>query len=89
MYDYWWFIINIDAKSLHAFFDVDILTFCFQKRVDEYDYSKPIEGQKQVPFEDHFRKHTLAYVDKDTGKVGSLSTFLYHWSIFHRSIFLT
>jgi len=41
----------------------------FTARVDEYDYSKPLEGQEKVPFEHHFRKHTLAYVDKDSGKV--------------------
>lgn len=41
----------------------------FPNRVDEYDYSKPIEGQKPVPFENHFRKHTLSEMDLTTGKV--------------------
>lgn len=41
----------------------------FPHRVDEYDYSKPIEGQKAVPFKDHFRKHTLSDMDLKTGKV--------------------
>ncbi|XP_067665383.1 succinate dehydrogenase [ubiquinone] flavoprotein subunit, mitochondrial-like [Haliotis asinina] len=41
----------------------------FQVRIDEYDYSKPIEGQKKKAFDDHWRKHTLSYVDADTGKV--------------------
>ncbi|XP_046351032.2 succinate dehydrogenase [ubiquinone] flavoprotein subunit, mitochondrial-like [Haliotis rufescens] len=41
----------------------------FQVRLDEYDYSKPIEGQKMKAFDDHWRKHTLSYVDADTGKV--------------------
>lgn len=41
-----------------------------QERVDEYDYSKPIQGQQQKPFEQHWRKHTLSYVDVGTGKVG-------------------
>lgn len=41
----------------------------FPKRVDEYDYSKPIEGQSKKPFEQHFRKHTLSDMDLTTGKV--------------------
>jgi succinate dehydrogenase (ubiquinone) flavoprotein subunit len=41
----------------------------YQKRVDEFDYSKPLEGQKAVPFENHFRKHTLSDMDLKTGKV--------------------
>lgn len=40
-----------------------------QVRVDEYDYSKPIQGQQKKPFEEHWRKHTLSYVDIETGKV--------------------
>lgn len=38
-------------------------------RIDEYDYSKPIQGQQKKPFEEHWRKHTLSYVDVGTGKV--------------------
>ncbi len=41
----------------------------FKHRVDEYDYSKSVEGQKQVPIEQHFRKHTLTDMDLQTGKV--------------------
>lgn len=41
----------------------------FKVRVDEFDYSKPIEGQKRVPVEQHFRKHTLSTMDLDSGKV--------------------
>jgi len=40
-----------------------------QNRIDEFDYSKPLEGQKKLPFEQHWRKHTLAAVDPATGKV--------------------
>ena len=40
----------------------------FKVRVDEFDYSKPIEGQQRVPFEKHFRKHSLTTIDLDTGK---------------------
>ncbi|XP_025092301.1 succinate dehydrogenase [ubiquinone] flavoprotein subunit, mitochondrial-like isoform X2 [Pomacea canaliculata] len=41
----------------------------FPKRIDEYDYSKPLEGQKKLPMEQHWRKHTLSYVDPATGNV--------------------
>ena len=41
----------------------------FRKRIDEYDYSQPLEGQKRKPFEEHFRKHTLSDMDISTGKV--------------------
>ncbi|CAF0944056.1 unnamed protein product [Brachionus calyciflorus] len=40
----------------------------FPVRVDEYDYSKPVEGQQAKPIEQHFRKHTLTEMD-DNGKV--------------------
>jgi len=39
------------------------------KREDEYDYSKPIEGQEKKPIEEHWRKHTLAYFNHETGEV--------------------
>uniref|UniRef100_A0A2D4PK50 succinate dehydrogenase n=1 Tax=Micrurus surinamensis TaxID=129470 RepID=A0A2D4PK50_MICSU len=41
----------------------------YKVRIDEYDYSKPIPGQQKKPFEQHWRKHTLSYVDVKTGKV--------------------
>nr|WDE17729.1 mitochondrial succinate dehydrogenase flavoprotein subunit [Neoseiulus barkeri] len=41
----------------------------FKIRVDEFDYSKPLEGQKPKPMEEHWRKHTLSYIDIDSGKV--------------------
>lgn len=37
----------------------------YPTRVDEYDYSKPIAGQKIKPFQEHWRKHTLAIVNDD------------------------
>uniref|UniRef100_A0A8B8ARW2 Succinate dehydrogenase [ubiquinone] flavoprotein subunit, mitochondrial n=1 Tax=Crassostrea virginica TaxID=6565 RepID=A0A8B8ARW2_CRAVI len=39
----------------------------FKDRLDEYDYSKPLEGQKKKPFDQHWRKHTLSYTD-NSGK---------------------
>eukprot|EP00069_Balaena_mysticetus_P006482 bmy_05096T0 len=41
----------------------------FKERVDEYDYSRPIQGQHKKPLEEHWRKHTLSCVDVTTGKV--------------------
>ena len=41
----------------------------FKVRMDEFDYSKPLEGQKQKPIEEHWRKHTLSDMDLATGKV--------------------
>ncbi|XP_076135485.1 succinate dehydrogenase [ubiquinone] flavoprotein subunit, mitochondrial-like [Alosa pseudoharengus] len=41
----------------------------YQDRVDEYDYAKPLHGQEKTPYDQHWRKHTLSYVDKETGKV--------------------
>lgn len=37
--------------------------------MDEFDYSKPLEGQDRVPIENHFRKHTMSTIDVDTGVV--------------------
>ena len=41
----------------------------FNTRIDEFDYSKPLEGQTELPFESHWRKHTLSRVDIKTGQV--------------------
>lgn len=41
----------------------------FKDRIDEYDYSKPLDGQTEKPYEQHWRKHTLTTMDVDTGKV--------------------
>lgn len=41
----------------------------FKVRVDEFDYSKPIDGQEKKPLDQHWRKHTLTTVDEATGKV--------------------
>ncbi|GBO27965.1 Succinate dehydrogenase [ubiquinone] flavoprotein subunit, mitochondrial, partial [Araneus ventricosus] len=35
----------------------------FKDRLDEYDYSKPLEGQKKKPIEEHWRKHSLSWID--------------------------
>merc|ERR1712127_176374 len=51
-----------ETRGAHARDDYPI-------RVDEYDYSKPVEGQTPVPYEKHFRKHTLSHMDVETGKV--------------------
>ncbi|CBY08793.1 unnamed protein product [Oikopleura dioica] len=41
----------------------------FQDRVDEFDYARPLEGQTEVPMEQHWRKHTMSLIDPETGKV--------------------
>ena len=56
-----------------------------QERVDEYDYSKPIDNQTPKPFSQHWRKHTMSYMDVGTGKVGT-SVHWYFICLFHLSI---
>lgn len=41
----------------------------FRDRIDEYDYSKPLEGQQPKPLDQHWRKHTLTKIDPRTGEV--------------------
>jgi succinate dehydrogenase (ubiquinone) flavoprotein subunit len=41
----------------------------FKDRIDEYDYSKPIEGQQKKPVTEHWRKHTLTWINPETGDV--------------------
>lgn len=41
----------------------------FKDRIDEYDYSKPIDNQKKRTFDEHWRKHTLTWMNPNTGKV--------------------
>jgi len=33
----------------------------FKDRMDEYDYSKPLDGQSALPMEKHWRKHTMSW----------------------------
>lgn len=40
----------------------------FKDRMDEYDYSKPLDGQQKKPISEHWRKHTLSWID-DKGNV--------------------
>jgi succinate dehydrogenase (ubiquinone) flavoprotein subunit len=41
----------------------------FPLRIDEFDYSKPVEGQARVAYDDHWRKHTMSEMDLVTGEV--------------------
>jgi len=41
----------------------------YKDRIDEYDYTKPVDGQDLVPFEKHWRKHTMSHIDIDSGDV--------------------
>merc|ERR1712244_109894 len=49
-----------ESRGAHALED-------YKDRMDEYDYSKPLDGQVAKPMEDHWRKHTLSFTDGDTG----------------------
>lgn len=60
-----------------------IFLFALQDRVDEYDYSKPVQGQEKKPFEQHWRKHTMSYVDPKTGKVQPFEIHLLRTSLKH------
>jgi succinate dehydrogenase (ubiquinone) flavoprotein subunit len=41
----------------------------YRDRIDEFDYTKPLEGQERVPMEKHWRKHTMSAMDVETGEV--------------------
>ncbi|XP_019879758.2 succinate dehydrogenase [ubiquinone] flavoprotein subunit, mitochondrial-like [Aethina tumida] len=41
----------------------------YKERVDEYDYSKPVKGQRKRPITEHWRKHTLSWIDLESGQV--------------------
>jgi len=41
----------------------------FKDRIDEYDCTKPMDGQVKKPLEEHWRKHTLSSIDHKTGDV--------------------
>lgn len=41
----------------------------YKLRVDEFDYSKPLEGQKKKPITEHWRKHSLEWCNPQTGEV--------------------
>ncbi|CAJ0961454.1 unnamed protein product, partial [Mesorhabditis belari] len=41
----------------------------FPNRLDELDYSKPLDGQVKKEFDDHWRKHTIINQDTETGEV--------------------
>ncbi|KRZ16419.1 Succinate dehydrogenase [ubiquinone] flavoprotein subunit, mitochondrial [Trichinella zimbabwensis] len=41
----------------------------FKQRIDEFDYSKPLNGQTKLPFEKHWRKHSMVWMDEVTGKI--------------------
>ncbi|XP_050544152.1 succinate dehydrogenase [ubiquinone] flavoprotein subunit, mitochondrial [Daktulosphaira vitifoliae] len=41
----------------------------FKERIDEYDYKKPLEGQTKLKLVDHWRKHSLAHINPDSGEI--------------------
>jgi len=54
----------------------------YKQRIDEYDYSKPIENQQPKSFDQHWRKHTLSKINPRTGEV-----FNYYLQIVEIKIF--
>merc|ERR1712029_658931 len=50
----------------------------FQKREDEFDYAKPLEGQAPLPMEDHWRKHTLSWTMDDGATPLQYRPVIYH-----------
>lgn len=62
-------LMSFDFEIWEDYEEVQSKVFYFQDRIDEYDYKKPIEGQKMKTFEEHWRKHTMSFVDEKTGKV--------------------
>lgn len=61
------------AREDYKVYKCDVLTFLCkpygQERVDEYDYSKPTDNQTPKPFSQHWRKHTMSFMDVESGKV--------------------
>lgn len=45
--------VILQSRGAHARED-------FKDRMDELDYTKPLEGQTAIPMEQHWRKHTLS-----------------------------
>merc|ERR1712110_826219 len=41
----------------------------YKDRIDEFDYTKPVEGQERVPLSEHWRKRTMAQINVETGDV--------------------
>lgn len=37
----------------------------FKERIDEYDYTRSLEGQKKRPYAEHWRKHTLTWAQEN------------------------
>ena len=58
-------VIFLTEKQLKYIFFFDNYREDFKDRHDEYDYSKPLDGQKPLAFDDHWRKHTMVRSSSD------------------------
>ena len=79
-------MMELRAQNLYV-----LLIFLFdalQERIDEYDYSKPLEGQTKRPFDSHWRKHTLAWTEHNTGEVCQHSCSIFPKGTIHSILFL-
>jgi len=41
----------------------------YPTRLDEFDYTKPLDGQTKKPIEEHWRKHSMIWQNTETGEV--------------------
>ena len=57
-----------------------LICLYLQTRIDEFDYSKSLEGQKEKPLEEHWRKHTMCRIDEESGKVRHTPGLTHHSS---------
>merc|ERR1711922_66095 len=55
---------NLKVSDRGMIWNSDLVeTLELQNCMDEYDYSKPLEGQVALPEEQHWRKHTLSWTN--------------------------
>ncbi|CAH1776084.1 unnamed protein product [Owenia fusiformis] len=63
----------------------------FKDRLDELDYSKPLEGQVKKDMKDHWRKHTMAWQDIESGNITrqSVKQYLLQFALTNAYVGLT
>ncbi|EGI60152.1 Succinate dehydrogenase [ubiquinone] flavoprotein subunit, mitochondrial [Acromyrmex echinatior] len=56
-------ILQRGCREMSRLYTCELPDLC--DRIDEYDYSKPLEGQKKRPYTEHWRKHSLTWAQED------------------------